>query len=275
MPEGDTVWLAARRLDGALADRVLTVSDFRVPQLATVDLRGRRVIGVVSRGKHLLTRIEGDLTLHTHLRMDGTWRLFQVGDRRRGGPAFQIRIVLANREWRAVGFRLPVVELLPTGREEQVVGHLGPDLLASDWNEATLAEAAARLRTDATREIGDALIDQRNVAGIGNLYKAEACFLAGISPFAPVGDVADLAGLVEVARDLLDRNKERTAQSSTGDLRRGHQHYVFERTGWPCRRCGATDHPVAQGMPPRERLTYWCPRCQPLPEGRALPEPGG
>ncbi|MDT7545702.1 MAG: endonuclease, partial [Actinomycetota bacterium] len=122
MPEGDTVWLAAQRMRDALAGRVLTTSDFRVPQLATTDLTGRQVLDVVPRGKHLLTRIEGGLTLHTHFRRDGTWHLYRPGDRWRGGPDFQVRVVLANAEWVAVGYRLPVVELLQTTDEPMAVG---------------------------------------------------------------------------------------------------------------------------------------------------------
>lgn len=144
MPEGDTVWLAARRLAEALNGRALTVSDFRVPQLATVDLTGRQVLTVVSRGKHLLTRVEGGLTVHTHFRMEGSFRLFRSGALWRGGPAWQIRLVLGNEDWTAVGYRLPVLELLPTVREHDVVGHLGPDLLGPDWD---LAAALGNLRS--------------------------------------------------------------------------------------------------------------------------------
>src|SRR4051794_1773346 len=213
VPEGDTVWLAAHRLHAALAGRVLTRSDFRVPHLATSDLTGRSVREVVSRGKHLLTRVDGDLTLHTHLRMDGSWRLFRPGSRWNGGPAHQIRLVLENADWQAVGYRLPVVELLPTERECDVVGHLGPDLLAPDPNHAGTAahqwdeaEAVRRLAADAHRQIGPALLDQRNLAGIGNLYKAETLFLSGVTPWTPVGDVDDLPAVVRRARRLLLAN---------------------------------------------------------------------
>ena len=168
MPEGDTVWLAGQRLHDALAGRALTTSDFRVPQLATTDLTGRDVLEVISRGKHLLTRVEGGLTLHTHFRMDGTWHLYRPGEQRRGGPDWQVRVVLANAEWEAVGYRLPVVELLETADEHRAVGHLGPDLLGPDWSTD---EAVRRLRADPGREIGMALLDQRNLAGLGNLYQ--------------------------------------------------------------------------------------------------------
>jgi len=204
MPEGDTVWLAGRRLDDALAGRVLTTSDFRVPQLATVDLTGRTVTEVVSRGKHLLTRVDDDLTLHTHFRMDGTWHLYRPGAAWHGGPDWQVRVLLGNAEWDAVGYRLPVVELLPRDRESEVVGHLGPDLLGPGWDPE---EAARRLRAEPDREIGQALLDQRNLAGIGNLYKSEVLFLAGVSPWTPVRDV-DVAAVVDRAHRLLDLNKD-------------------------------------------------------------------
>jgi len=156
MPEGDTVWLAGRRLHDALAGRVLTRTDFRVPQLATADLTGRTVTDVVSRGKHLLFRIDDGLTLHTHFRMDGAWHLYRHGDRWRGGPEWQVRLLLANDTWQAVGYRLPVVELLARDHEGDAVGHLGPDLLGPDWDPD---EAVRRLAADPDREIGPALRD--------------------------------------------------------------------------------------------------------------------
>lgn len=260
MPEGDTVWLAARRLDDALAGRVLRRTDFRVPSLATVDLAGQEVREVVSRGKHLLTRVGDDLTLHTHFRMDGTWHLYRHGDRWHGGPQWQVRVLLVNDEWQAVGYRLPVVELLPRDREGDAVGHLGPDILGPDWD---FGEAVRRLAGAPGRELGPALLDQRNLAGIGNLYKAEACFLAGISPWTRVGDVPDLTGVVARAARLLEANKSTARQVTTGDTRRGYQHWVFERAGRPCRRCGTRVESADQGDPPYQRISYWCPTCQP------------
>lgn len=261
MPEGDTVWLAGRRLHAALADHVLTRSDFRVPHLAGADLTGQTVLEVRTRGKHLLTRLDSATTLHTHFRMDGTWHLYRHGERWRGGPLWQVRVLLATADWQAVGFRLPVVDLLPTAREADVVGHLGPDLLGTDW-DAT--EAVRRLAADPVREIGPALLDQRNLAGIGNLYKNEVCFLAGTSPWAPVADV-DLAHVVTQARTLLVANRHGPAQVTTGDRRRGRQHWVFERSGQPCLRCGTPVNSAEQGAPPSARLSYWCPTCQPGP----------
>lgn len=270
MPEGDTVWLAGRRLHRALAGRQLTRSDFRVPQLAAADLRGRTVTEVVSRGKHLLARIDTDLTLHTHLRMDGSWHLYGpggAGGRWRGGPAWQVRAVLENAEWQAVGLRLPVLELLARADEARAVGHLGPDLLGPDWDHE---EAVRRLAARPERELGPALLDQRNLAGIGNLYRAETCFLARCSPWATVGDVPDLGAVVLIAARLLTTNRDRPQQVTTGIDRRGHRHWVFERAGEPCRRCGTPVAVAEQGAPPVTRLSYWCPRCQPGP----APEPG-
>ncbi|MCU1590919.1 MAG: Fpg/Nei family glycosylase [Frankiales bacterium] len=276
MPEGDTVWLAAQRLHDALAGRVLTTSDFRVPQLATTDLTGREVLSVTPRGKHLLTRIEGGLTLHTHFRMDGTWHLYRPGERRRGGPDWQVRVVLTNAEWEAVGYRLPVVELLATADEARAVGHLGPDVLGPDWD---VEEAVRRLRSDPAREIGMALLDQRNLAGLGNLYRIEILFLRGLTPWLPVSEVPDLRGLVEVGRRLMLANRGRIEQSTTGSLRRGETHWVFERTGRPCRRCSTPIASAEQGEVPYQRLSYWCPHCQlgPAPASSTArpPRPAG
>jgi endonuclease-8 len=268
VPEGDTVWLAAQRMHEALAGRVLTRSDFRVPQLATVDLSGREVLEVVPRGKHLLTRVEGGLTLHTHFRMDGSWHLYRPGDAWKGGADWQVRVVLENAEWQAVGYRLPVVDLLPTASEHEKVGHLGPDVLADDWD---LEEALRRLRAEPSHEVGMALLDQRNLAGLGNLYRCEVLFVRGITPWTTVGDVADLPALVEKGRRLLLANRGRWEQSTTGSLRYGEDHWVFERSGRPCRRCGTRIATAEQGQAPYARLTYWCPRCQlgPAPATRA------
>jgi endonuclease VIII len=256
MPEGDVVWAAARRLHEALAGRVLTRSDFRVPRAATADLTGRSVLEVVPRGKHLLTRVEGGLTVHTHLRMEGSWRI-----RPASAPVprdHRVRLVLANAEWQAVGYSLGIVELIRTGQESRVVGHLGPDLLGPDWDPA---EAVRRLREDPARPIGEALLDQTRLAGIGNLYKAETLFLRGVDPWRPVGEVDDLEGMVELARRLLNANKERVDQSTTGTKRPGETTWVYGRR--TCRRCGGRIRRTDQGGPAQERVTFWCPTCQP------------
>ena len=255
MPEGDTVWRAARHLDQTLSGHTLTRTDFRVPAYATLDLAGEQVVGTSSRGKHLLTRIGADHTLHTHLKMEGSWHLYRPRTPWRR-PAHQARVVLRTAEWVAVGFSLGITEVIRRGEEDSVVGHLGPDLLGADWDEE---EALRRLRSRPERPIGEALLDQRNLAGIGNMYKAELCFLAGEHPATPVAAVKDLPRIVRRAKQVLEVNKERIEQSTTGDLRRGRTHWVYPREGQPCRRCGTRI--VCAELGGRE--THCCPRCQP------------
>ncbi|MEU0116590.1 DNA-formamidopyrimidine glycosylase family protein [Streptomyces bobili] len=267
MPEGDTVWQAASRLHRALAGKVLTRSDLRVPKYATADLTGRTVLDVTPRGKHLLTRIEGGLTLHSHLRMDGAWKVFANGQRWSGGPAHQIRAILGTHDRTAVGYRLPVLELLRTPDERRVVGHLGPDLLGPDWDPG---QALTNLLADPVRPLGEALLDQRNLAGIGNVYKSELCFLLGVTPWLPVGALpADRAAkLAPLAKQLLEANRERPVRSTTG--RRGQDLFAYGRAPRPCLRCGTPIRVADQGDGSRERPTYWCPACQAGP----VPAPG-
>jgi endonuclease-8 len=257
VPEGDVVWQTARRLHQALAGRTLTRSDFRVPQLATVDLTGDVVTETAARGKHLLTRTQNGLTVHTHLRMDGTWRVRPAAERTGGNH--RIRLVLANQDWQAIGYQLGVVELIRTSDESKVTGHLGPDLLGPDWDSA---EAVRRLRAEPDRPIGEALLDQRNLAGIGTWFAAEMLFLRGIDPWRTAGSVEDLDALADLGHRLLDANKTRPGHTSTGDTRPGRDSWVYGRAGRPCRRCGTVIKRGEQGPPGQERLRFWCPNCQ-------------
>ncbi len=262
MPEGDTVWRTAQRLDKALSGIPLTTCDIRVPQYAEVDLTGQAALETRSRGKHIVTRFE-EVTLHTHLKMEGSWHLYRVGSPWRS-PAFQARVVLETRSWQAVGFRLGRVDVVPSTDEHTVVGHLGPDLLGADWS---LDEAARRVCSAPERSIGEALLDQRNLAGIGNLYKAEACFLLGVHPDSAVGRVDVVPQLLDKAQRLLALNKDRAEQTTTSNTRRGHQLWVYARKGQPCRRCGTpieSDTFATPDRPLQARVTYWCPACQPL-----------
>ncbi|MFF4210092.1 Fpg/Nei family DNA glycosylase [Streptomyces sp. NPDC001796] len=259
MPEGDTVHQAAKRLHGALAGKVLTRSDLRVPRYATADLTGRTVLDVTPRGKHLLARIEGGLTLHSHLMMDGAWKVFAAGQRWSGGPAHQIRAILGTVDCTAVGYRLPVLELLRTADEHRAVGHLGPDLLGPDWDPGTALENLLR---DPARPLGEALLDQRNLAGIGNVYKSELCFLLRVTPWLPVGELPaeHAAHLTALAKKLLEANRDRPARNTTG--RREQNLFVYGRAPRPCLRCGTPVRVAEQGDGSRERPTYWCPACQ-------------
>lgn len=276
MPEGDTVWRTAQRLDQALSGRPLTTSDFRVPEYAELDLSGQPVEETVSRGKHLLTRLP-ELTIHSHLKMEGAWHVYKLGSPWRS-PGFRARLVLANDRWQAVGFQLGSLDVIARDLEHTLVGHLGPDLLGPDWD---VEVALARIAAQPDVPIGEALLDQRNLAGIGNLYKCEALFLLGVHPQTPVGEVDVLPQLIDKTRRLLVLNKDNPEQSTTGNTRRGRRHWVYTREGQPCRRCGtpirsetfATSRDLARDAgevsavdnPSQARVSFWCPSCQPAP----------
>lgn len=257
MPEGDTVYRAARKLDKALAGQVLTASDFRIPSLATRDIVGATVLGTTSRGKHLLMRFDNGLTLRTHLKMEGTWSVHPLGTRWRK-PAHTARVVLRTATTEAVGFQV-LLDLVRTGEEDTLVGHLGPDLLGPDWDPE---EALRRLRADPDVPIGDALLQQRNLAGVGNVFKSEICFIGRVDPLTPVRAVPDLPAMVAKTKQLLEVNKDRSTRITTADTRRGYQLWVYGRRG-PCLRCGTPVRKADQGPLGQERPTYWCPTCQP------------
>ena len=261
MPEGDTIYRAAKKLDRALTGQVVESSDFRIPSLATSDLSGATVTGTISRGKNLLTRFDNGVTLRTHLKMDGSWSVHPLGTRWRK-PWHTARVVLRTATTEAVGFQL-VLDLVRTEKEDTLVGHLGPDLLGPDWDPEV---ALDRLRADPEAPVGDALLEQRNLAGVGNVFKSELCFLARVDPLTPVGRVPDLPALVARAKQLLEVNKDRPTRITTGDRRRGYQLWVYGRRG-PCLRCGTRISKADQGPPGQERPTYWCPACQPLVGG--------
>ena len=258
MPEGDTVYSAAVRLHDALAGREVVRSDLRVPAYATVDLSGQTVHSVSSRGKHLLMRI-GDDVLHSHLKMEGMWRVYAPGERRRL-PEFRARAVIETADAVAVGYDLGVVEVFPAAEEAERMAYLGPDLLGPDWDPA---EAERRLAADADAPVVVALAEQRNLAGLGNVYVNELCFLRGIRPDRPVRDV-ELAPLVALASRVIRANRDRFERTTTGDTRPGRRLWVYGRAGEPCRRCGTTIEHGRFGRTPLElRETYWCPNCQP------------
>jgi endonuclease-8 len=271
MAEGDTVFATAAQLHDALAGRVLTATDLRVPRFATADLSGQVVREVVARGKHLLVRTDRDISVHSHLGMDGAWRLYEPGDRWRG-RAFEVRAVLTTQDRIAVGHRLQRLEVIRTPAERQLLAHLGPDVLGPGWDAA---EATRRLVASPHREVGDALVDQSVMAGPGNVYRSEVCFLAGVDPRAPVGSIADPGGIVELMRSLMDRNRAGGRRVTTGDPRPGHDLWVYGRSGRPCRRCGTPIRSFARGPRSQERITFACPRCQPVlgASGPRLQEP--
>lgn len=256
MPEGDTVWRTARRLDEALAGHQVTRFDLRVPAFATADLTGQAVHSIAARGKHLLMRI-GDQTLHSHLRMDGVWFTYRAGEKWRH-PAFRVRAIVGTSEREAVGVDITDIELIATRDEDRLLDYLGPDPLSADWDSA---EAARRVGAD-PRSIHVALLDQRNVAGFGNEYAAELLFLRGNLPTTAATDV-DAAALLELGARTIRANRDRPDRTFTGVARRGQTTWVYGRANRPCRRCGTQIRRDEQGADPtRERVTFWCPSCQ-------------
>jgi endonuclease-8 len=264
VPEGDLVWRTARTLDAALAGDALTGCDLRWPTFATTDLTGRTVLAVVSRGKHLLMRLDGDppLTLHSHLRMEGSWRLYPAGQDAPTGASRRddVRAVLRTSGWTAVGRRLGMLDVVRTQDEDRVVGHLGPDVLGEDWDPDLVERTLSRFSEQA---IGEALLDQRVLAGVGTFYLAEVLFLRGVNPWTPAAQVRDVAALLRLVHRLMVANSGRVGQVTTGDTRPGRTSWVYGRAGRPCRRCGTPVAAASIGERPQERVVFFCPSCQP------------
>ena len=273
MPEGDTIFRSAQVLHRALAGTSVSGFESALPQLASVRLTGRTVERVEARGKHLVMVFDGDLVLRTHMRMSGSWHLYRHGERWTR-PASAARILLSTAAFEAVAFGVHDAEFLRSAQLERVFdARLGPDVLADAFDET---EALRRLRSDGSRTIADALLDQRTLAGVGNVYKSEVLFLSGLHPALRVRDVPEtaLASLPGLARKTLLANVPRangiavaSERRTTGRLARSEELWVYGRGGLPCRRCGT---PVAwQRHGVDARSTYWCPRCQPASD------PGG
>jgi endonuclease-8 len=263
VPEGDTIFRAARTLHAALAGRTVTRFASTLPRVAAAArhyrIEGRAVAAVEARGKHLIVRFQGGPALHTHLRMTGSWHLYRAGTPWRKSAA-TARAVIETGDRLAVCFAAPVVEWLTPAQEAEhgPLASLGPDLLAPGFDAGA---ARAGLRARAEREIGDVLLDQRALAGIGNVYKSETLFLCGVDPFARVAalDDATLDRLVATAARAMKRNLAPDAGARR--TREGPQRvWVYRREGEPCLRCGTVIQMRRQGE--GARSTYWCPRCQ-------------
>lgn len=274
MPEGDTVHRSARRLHEALAGAVAELVDIRWGEVAETPLRGRVVEGVLPRGKHVLHRFEGGWTLHTHLRMEGSWRIDRSGSpaAARGLRRPDLRVAIGTQDWTTLGLRLGEVDLVRREDEHHLVGHLGPDVLGPDWDAAL---AVDRLSAPAGTALATALLDQRNLAGVGTFWASEALFVQRLHPWQPVDEVtdADLRRLVERVHFLMTRGLAHGMQSSTGERRADRRSFVHGRAGSPCRRCGAIVRVAPLAMGSQERVFFSCPGCQggpaPTDEGGA------
>ena len=282
MPEGDTIFRSASVLRRHLLGGVVREAWSqprpgltRVPPLSR--LAGRTVESVEARGKHLLIGFSGGLWLRTHLRMRGSWHRYRVGEAWRL-PQSRASAVLRTDTAVAVCFDAPEVELLTSSvlARHAALSALGPDLLGISFDAE---EAVRRLLARPSVPLGEALLDQRAVAGIGNVYKSEVCFLERLDPWAPVGafDPEALSAALATARRLLQANVRGGARVTTGVGAPGRSLWVYGRSGRPCRRCGTIVAGRRQGE--QARMTYWCPRCQPALTpargGRPGPSPGG
>ena len=308
MPEGDTIFRAARTLNRALAGRVVTRFESVFPALTRIDadtpLRGRTIERVDARGKHLLMWFStsppqepaspkraakagghyefGPLVLRTHMRMHGSWHIYRPGERwqRRRGD---MRIVVETADMHAIAFNVPIAELTTAEELERArpVRELGPDPLSPDFQADV---AVTRLMARSGIEIADALLDQSAIAGIGNVYKSEILFAGRVNPFTTIADLAagDVERLVAIAVTSMRANvvegtpaaieTYRGLRRTTGRHDPGARLWVYSRAGKPCRRCGTPISVRRQG--PHARSTYWCPKCQPVTAVcRQVPDP--
>jgi endonuclease-8 len=274
MPEGDTIFRAARTLQRALGGRTVTAFETVFPALSRVHddtpITGRTVERCWSAGKHLLIAFSGDLVLRTHMRMNGSWHIYRPGEPWQR-PRIDMRVLIGTDAFVAIAFNIQVAEWLDARRLHRSVplATLGPDLLSPTFDRH---EALARLRARGAAAIGDALLDQRAIAGIGNVYKSEVCFLCGVSPFTPVSSLDDttLGSLVDTAKRLLELNVDdgsggaivtyRGLRRTTHRSDPAERLWVYGRAGRPCRKCGRPVRMVKRGDD--ARITYFCDNCQ-------------
>ena len=264
MPEGDTIFRAARSLQTALAGKKVTGWRSPLPAFARADFTGKRIDKVEAHGKSMLIRFDDGSAVHSHMRMTGSWHIYRPGERWRK-PAHYARLVLETSDYVAVCFSAPVVELLQPGRVDghEAVARLGPDLLKDDFDAD---EALRRLRERNPTPLGEAIMIQRALAGIGNVYKSESLFIDRLDPFQPVSafDDATLHKLIATARKLMMQNLDGFPRTTTRppsmSMQRGPRAWVYGRRGDPCLVCGARIDMRRQGT--AARSTYYCPSCQ-------------
>jgi endonuclease-8 len=273
MPEGDSIFRAARTLHRALAGQAVTAFDTMLVQLARVDdderIAGRTIERVEAAGKHLLMTLSGDLVLRTHMRMNGSWHIYRPGERWQA-PSRDMRIVIETAAWVAVAFRVHDAEFVRTSDlERTAVGRLGPDLLSTSFDAE---EALLRMRALQDQPIANVLLDQHALAGIGNVYKSEVLFLAGVHPDTLVASLREetLRNIIAISRRLLSENivdrpapavvTYRGLRRTTGRMKPEDRLWVYSRGGRPCRKCGTAIASRKSGD--AARVTYWCPTCQ-------------
>ena len=264
MPEGDTIRRLADKIDRRFTGERCVRCVTRDPRLVGVDLSGARLVAAHAIGKHLLIRFDNGTTLHSHLRMDGSWT---VGPAARE-PEWRRRVELWMETGRLTGIDLPIVEMLSTADEERAVGHLGPDLCGPELPD--LEEVVERLQRDPHAPLATAFLDQRNIAGFGNIYAIEVPFIAGVSPNQPVGTIEGLEHLVGAGTALIRTNAARGPQNTTGRRLNAADHWIYGRRGRPCPLCATTLVGWGERESPWKRVSVWCPGCQSVDDRRRV-----
>lgn len=262
MPEGDSIHRLARRLTPKLAGKTIIGTELRIGDQQSLD--GLSFIEVQAVGKHILMRLErGDqkVTIHSHLRMQGEWTVISPGKQLPQKVEEELRVRLFLDDGSTLcALRLPVLDILDTRQESEVVGYLGPDLLDRD---ADLAVAVERLAVNPEVPAVSAILDQRNVCGIGNLWAIEVLFLRGVYPWRPIGEV-DTLPLLKLAQRMMRFSLDVVpGMVTTGSKRKGETHWVYGRYKKPCNRCRTPIDFREGGTGPYDRETWWCPHCQP------------
>ncbi|HQZ33386.1 MAG TPA: DNA-formamidopyrimidine glycosylase family protein [Ilumatobacteraceae bacterium] len=264
MPEGDTIRRLAdkiqRRFAGQTCQRCVT----RDPRLVGVDFAGHVLVGADAIGKHLLVRFDDQRTLHAHLLMTGSWNVGPVATE----PAWRRRIELWMQDGRLTGLDVPILGVLRTADEHKLIGHLGPDLCSADAPDT--GEIVTRMLREPDAPLAAALLDQRNVAGFGNLYAVELPFIVGVSPNQPVGTVSGLETLIGIGAAMIRVNARRGPQNTTGRKLHTDDHWIYPKRGRPCPVCGTRLDGWTEGYSPWGRVATWCPQCQPVQAIRAV-----
>ena len=281
MPEGDTIFRTARSLGRAFTGKAITAFRSTYPRLTRYDddtpLAGQMVNHVEARGKWLLIHFSGGATLVTHMLMSGSWHIYRHGERWQQ-PRFHMRIVMENSDYIAVGFKVPVAEMhtMQSLARDRRIPRADADVLSAGFDAAA---AAARVLACGGEEIADVLLHQEVMAGVGNVFKSEICFVCGVNPFCRVAGLRaeQVKELIAAARRLVGANVLEDSgdgivtyggrqRRTTNESDPGANLWVYGRAGQPCRRCSAPVRRRIQG--PDARVTFWCPACQPLPDGR-------
>lgn len=267
MPEGDTIRRLADRVTARFVGEQCQRSTMRDPRLVGADFTGSRLIDADAVGKHLLLRFDNGVTLHSHLLMHGTWQL----GRRAQVAEWKRRVEMRMETGWMTAIDVPILGTIPTRDEERIVGHLGPDLCGP--TEPDIAGMTTRLDRDPSVALATALLDQRNIAGFGNVYAVEVPFICGVSPFRPVGEIDGLDQVVATGTALIRTNARRGPQNTTGRRLQTDQHWVYGHARRPCPWCSTVLRGAGEADTPWGRVTTWCPSCQPAdgPTGADAP----